>query len=45
MAERILNDNELYMQIKKNQQERLRDFKYDSTYMLLKKYITEFAEG
>lgn len=45
MAERILNDNELHMQIIKNQQERLRDFTYDSTYMLLKKYITEFAEG
>jgi len=45
MAERILKDNELCAQIAKNQQDRLQFFSYDSTYTLLKKYITEFAEG
>lgn len=45
MAERMLNDNKLCTQIAKNQQERLQVFSYDSTYALLKKYITEFVEG
>lgn len=45
LAERILNDNALYMQIIENQQKRLKDFSYDSTYSLLKRYIAEFVEG
>jgi len=44
LAERILNDNDIYNEIMQNQQKRLKDFSYENVYSLLKKYITKFVE-